>query len=66
MKIGDLVARKSHNRLYKETTPPLMTVVRVIKSAEPRLQGRAPYYITFADDPGRWRDPQDFFVVSPA
>ena len=66
MKVGDLITRKSHNRLYKETTPPLRTVVRVIKSNEPRLHGLSPFYITLDDDPGKWEAPNDYFVVSKA
>jgi hypothetical protein len=41
MKIGDLITKKANSRLYNETTPPLRTVVRVIKSNEPRLHGKS-------------------------
>ena len=66
MKIGDLITKKSHNRLYRETAPPLRTVVRVIKSNEPRLHGRASFYIALDDEPGKWQDPNDYFIVSRA
>ena len=66
MKVGDLITKKANSRLYNEATPPLRTVVRVIKSNEPRLHGRAPFYITLDDDPGKWEDPNDYFIVSKA
>ena len=66
MKVGDLITKKANSRLYNETTPPLRTVVRVIKSQEPRLHGRSPFYITLDDDPSQWQDPNDYFVVSRA
>ncbi len=66
MKVGDLITKKSHSRLYGEATPPLRTVMRVIKSNEPRLHGKAPFYITLDDDPGKWQDPNDYFIVSEA
>ena len=66
MKVGDLITKKANSRLYNEATPPLRTVVRVIKSNEPRLHGLTPFYITLDDDPSRWEDPNDYFVVSKA
>jgi len=66
MKVGDLITKKAHSRLYKETTPPLRTVVRVVRSSEPRLHGKAPFYIMLDDDPGKWEDPTGYFIVSAA
>ena len=66
MKVGDLISKNANRRLYNQATPPLRTVVRVIKSSEPRLHGRAPFYITLDDDPSKWEDPNDYFIVSKA
>ena len=66
MKVGDLVAKRSDDELYKQNIPPLKTVVRVIRSREPRLHGLTPYYITLDDDPSKWEDPSDYFIVSQA
>ena len=67
MKIGDLVTKKKYSRLYKDQSKvPLRAVVRVIRSQEPRLHGKAPYYITLEDDPGKWENPNEYFIVSEA
>jgi hypothetical protein len=66
MKVGDLITKKANSRLYNEVTPPLRTVVRVIRSQEPRLHGRSPFYITLDDDPSKWEDPTGYFIVSAA
>jgi hypothetical protein len=66
MKIGDLITKKSRSRLYSESTPALKTVVRVMKSHEPRLHGGSSFYIALDDDPGKWQNPRDYFIVSEA
>tara|TARA_B100000287_G_scaffold426107_1_gene473470 strand:- start:1846 stop:2049 length:204 start_codon:yes stop_codon:yes gene_type:complete len=67
MKVGDLITRKTdRSRLYNDATPPLRTVMRVIKSNEPRLHGFPAFYVVLDDDPGAWRNPNEYFIVSKA
>ncbi len=66
MKVGDLVMKRAYGRTWENKALPMKVVARVIKSNEPRLHGRAPYYITLEDDPGKWEDPNDYYVVSEA
>jgi len=66
MKVGDLVMKRTYGRTWENKALPMKVVMRVIKSQEPRLHGRAPYYITLEDDPGKWEDPNDYYIVSEA
>ena len=66
MKVGDLVMKRAYGRTWENKALPMKVVTRVIKSHEPRLHGRAPYYITFEDDPGKWENPNDYYIVSEA
>ena len=66
MKVGDLVLKKSYGRTWEERKLPMKVIARVIMSQEPRLHGKAPFYITLDDDPGKWEDPNDYYIVSEA
>ncbi len=66
MKVGDLVMKKSYGRTWDNGNLPVRVIARLVRNQEPRLHGKAPYYIALDDDPDKCRDPNDYFVVSEA
>ena len=66
MKAGDLVVKRSYGRTWDNSSISMKVVTRVAFNDEPGLHGEPPYYVMLVDDPDKWHDPNDYYVVSEA